>query len=443
MNAFKDVPEAQKQRLKALEQAYASDFDDLVAKWEVFAIKNEGVLPSNDADLDKFQAQLDRQKADESRKRRNLNQPLVQNKHQKFSPNVQEPAKVGKVLFGQGSAYPQFSLAKTVQLSDNSMPKPFNIQVNAVASLLDEQIEQYTDRLLKHLKIDKRQVANPSQALQTPSVVVGRVCRDSVGKLDEQKASWQAAPEQLALEPSKGVAAGMRVQLDTSKLAKSFIEGELVAFRGLNPDGQCFIANEQIVPPPPLPTALSADTVTKFVVCFNPTLRELEKLVALPVSHVFVLAGGNEMSPPLTANNCEIKVISGPDDVLNFDCAVPTAGRPNNTASHSPYQLSFNELALAFVNCNLPQTHSLKLASIAELITNQQNLIPGYPLRNANLDPMRLKYLRPKTPPHLIALPSTQTEVIEINGTVFIGLGNSPVLVSHTKSTGFQVDLIM
>ncbi|KAA6421903.1 MAG: DNA polymerase alpha subunit B [Trebouxia sp. A1-2] len=87
-------------------------------------------------------------------------------------------------------------------------------------------------------------------ACQEPVLMVGRICCDSEGRLNERS---------VLLEGSIELSNGMRTKLDLSKLEgfKLFL-GQVVVVRGINPAGACIVAHQlyTAVPKPVVQTSL-------------------------------------------------------------------------------------------------------------------------------------------------------------------------------------------
>ncbi|DBB04040.1 TPA: DNA polymerase alpha subunit B [Trebouxia sp. C0004] len=87
-------------------------------------------------------------------------------------------------------------------------------------------------------------------ACQEPVLMVGRICCDSEGRLNERS---------VLLEGSVALSNGMRTKLDLSKLEGfKLFPGQVAVVRGINPSGACIVAHQMYtaVPKPVVQTSL-------------------------------------------------------------------------------------------------------------------------------------------------------------------------------------------
>ncbi|KAF8421092.1 DNA polymerase alpha subunit B N-terminal-domain-containing protein [Tirmania nivea] len=127
---------------------------------------------------------------------------------------------------------------------------------------LDDKIEAFLSLISDTHNIPFDEFTDPSSASPGDVVAIGRICSDSVsdGKLNQAS---------LVLESCRRVGAGSRIPLKFDKLEKlpesftgkegnsfSLFPGQIVALRGVNPNGKFFSVKE-ILGIPPLPIAAS------------------------------------------------------------------------------------------------------------------------------------------------------------------------------------------
>ena len=126
--------------------------------------------------------------------------------------------------------------------------------------MLDTKIEDFLSLIIDTLDIPFEEFGDPSSASPRDVVAVGRICSDSVldGKLNQAS---------LVLESCRRMGAGSRVPLKFDKLEKlpesavaaegnsiSLFPGQIIALRGVNPNGKFFSVKE-ILEIPLLPPA--------------------------------------------------------------------------------------------------------------------------------------------------------------------------------------------
>lgn len=125
---------------------------------------------------------------------------------------------------------------------------------------LDEKVESFLSLISETHNIPFDEFSDPSSASPGDVIAIGRICSDSVsdGKLNQAS---------LVLESCRRVGAGSRVPLKFDKLEKlpesftsqegnsfSLFPGQIIALRGVNPNGKFFSVNE-ILEIPLLPPA--------------------------------------------------------------------------------------------------------------------------------------------------------------------------------------------
>ena len=123
------------------------------------------------------------------------------------------------------------------------------MKLSEASEILDERIEEFTDLVMEHHKLDPSAFGSAASQSTTEIVAVGRIASDSAeGKLNAAS---------LVLETSRRMGGGLRVPLDVGRLkGYGFFPGQIVAMRGSNASGQAFTVDE-LLDIPLLPNAAS------------------------------------------------------------------------------------------------------------------------------------------------------------------------------------------
>ncbi|KAF8451840.1 DNA polymerase alpha/epsilon subunit B-domain-containing protein [Terfezia claveryi] len=138
--------------------------------------------------------------------------------------------------------------------------RPMHQKQRDSSETLDQKIEAFLCLISEIHNIPFEEFSDPSSASPGDVVAVGRICSDSVsdGKLNQAS---------LVLESCRRVGAGSRISLKFDKLEKlpdsftskegnsfSLFPGQIVALRGVNPNGK-FFSVQEILEIPNLPPA--------------------------------------------------------------------------------------------------------------------------------------------------------------------------------------------
>ncbi|KAI2643495.1 DNA polymerase alpha/epsilon subunit B [Xylaria nigripes] len=112
------------------------------------------------------------------------------------------------------------------------------MKLSESSEILDDRIDEFTDLVRNHYKIDEEEFGNAASQSTTEVVAVGRIASDSSeGKINAAS---------LVLETSRRAGNGRRIPLKLEKLngRYQFFPGQIVAFRGINSSGNEFLIQE-------------------------------------------------------------------------------------------------------------------------------------------------------------------------------------------------------
>lgn len=127
--------------------------------------------------------------------------------------------------------------------------KPLAMKLSEASEILDDRIDDFTNLIAEHYKLDDSSFGNPAAQHTEDIVAVGRIASDTAeGKLNAAS---------VVLETSRRIGNGLRIPLTLDKLkGYQFFPGQIVAFRGSNASGSSFVVTEELKMPL-LPNAAS------------------------------------------------------------------------------------------------------------------------------------------------------------------------------------------
>lgn len=135
-----------------------------------------------------------------------------------------------------------------IKLVANFDPKKYQFRTMRTklletADVLDDQIDTFTKIIQDHYKLTTSDFSNPSIISQSETIAVGRIVPDNPMTSTDVVLN----SDSLALETSRVVGIGRRVQLDLSDLNDyTFFPGQIVALKGKNASGEYFKVTEVI-----------------------------------------------------------------------------------------------------------------------------------------------------------------------------------------------------
>lgn len=176
-----------------------------------------------------------------------------------LSTNTPTPLKndqeSGKIIESLNSSIPisegftpDIDSENPIKLIANFDPKKYQFRTMRTklletADVLDDQIDSFIKIIQSHYNFSQEDFANPSIISQSETVAVGRIVPDN----PLTPTDLVLNSDSLALETSRMVGIGRRVQLDLSNLANySFFPGQIVALKGKNASGEYFKVTEVI-----------------------------------------------------------------------------------------------------------------------------------------------------------------------------------------------------
>ncbi|SCU92198.1 LAMI_0E09230g1_1 [Lachancea mirantina] len=107
------------------------------------------------------------------------------------------------------------------------------------ADVLDEQIDIFTEAVQQHYNLAVSDIGDPSRQSQSEIIAVGRIVADAADS--ESNVNIHS----LAIEASRSMGIGRRVRLNLEKIEEaSFFQGQIVALRGKNANGEYFMVEE-------------------------------------------------------------------------------------------------------------------------------------------------------------------------------------------------------
>lgn len=133
-----------------------------------------------------------------------------------------------------------------IKLIANFDPKKYQFRTMRTklletADVLDDQIDTFTKIIQDHYQIPSSDFSNPSIISQSETIAVGRIVPDNPTTPTDVVLN----SDSLALETSRVLGIGRRVQLDLSQLTNySFFPGQIVALKGKNASGEFFRVTE-------------------------------------------------------------------------------------------------------------------------------------------------------------------------------------------------------
>ena len=117
--------------------------------------------------------------------------------------------------------------------------KPMSMRQTDSSEILDSRIDDFMLQLQKTHNLSDSAFGSAASQSTSEIIAVGRICADT----PETKLNSAS----IVLEMSRRIGAGLRAPLDVSALKSyAFFPGQIAAFRGVNADGQKFVASEQL-----------------------------------------------------------------------------------------------------------------------------------------------------------------------------------------------------
>ncbi|XP_059148303.1 DNA polymerase alpha subunit B-like isoform X3 [Physella acuta] len=378
---------------------------------------------------------------------------------------------------GQGLGVPVKQLSShTLQATQKYMFQ----KLSQKAFVLNDQIEEMAS-IFKNLH-GVQEFSHLAQPTQDPVYVAGRVCCDSVGKLNCQS---------VLLEGSRESSAGKSISLDLSELKQySLFPGQVIGLQGVNSTGKKFVAT-QILPSAALPFSQElpdemAETLRLIIAVgpyspsdaldFSP-LHDLIKYIQRDRPDVCILMGPFIDSKNLIVNGgdlhesyeemflkqveqigqatqnlgCQVVIVSSYRDVHHYRCVYPQPpyNMPDSTqqkcslASHvsfasDPVTLSISGVVIGVTSTDIllhlskseislgSQGKLDRLGRLVQHVLHQQSYYPLYPpVEEVNLDHHLWElYAKFKVTPHVIILPSDLKSFIkDIDGCCCVNPG--------------------
>lgn len=156
-------------------------------------------------------------------------------------------------------------LNKNLKIIANFNPKKYkyrtmNLKLLEIADYLDEKIDSITQIIADKYQIDESKFADPNLQSQSEIYTVGRIVPDS-----PLSSISNLNLDSLYLETSRSSGFGCRIHLDISEVTKtSFFAGQIVAFRGINSNGEVFKVLENLKIPYLGSTSYTYDEIQNF-----------------------------------------------------------------------------------------------------------------------------------------------------------------------------------
>ncbi|KAI5811009.1 DNA polymerase alpha subunit B N-terminal-domain-containing protein [Peziza echinospora] len=194
--------------------------------------------------------------------------------------------------------------------------RPMHQKQSEASEMLDDKIEDVIALVSEFHSINPEEFGDPSSPSPSEVVAVGRIVSDSLvdGKLNSKS---------VLLEGCRRLGAGARVplKLDNIQGGYSFFPGQIVALRGVSPNGTLFTVKE-VLKLPPLP----------------PPASDIDNLIA--TAEKLSISSPNADSPSLN-----ILIAAGPyttDDNLDFEplqelCQRAATTRPDAVILLGPF----------------------------------------------------------------------------------------------------------
>lgn len=244
-------------RINDLLKSFALSPEDLLAKWETFALSNGGDLELTPDTIENFKSHL-QLSFEHPRKKLKHNHMPITLRSPPTTSRVAHPPSTGPIPQATGMLENNIilTLNRKVSLPEHtSLSTPVNFEIihdfnyrpmfqklSDASRTLDLEIENVISRI----DIPRSEIVNPSHVnLSGSSLAVGRVVSESFedGPLTSKG---------CLLETSRRIGAGARVSLDLSGVKRPVFRGEIIVARGTNPSGSEFVVTE-LLPLPQLP----------------------------------------------------------------------------------------------------------------------------------------------------------------------------------------------
>ncbi|KAL7646319.1 UNVERIFIED_CONTAM: hypothetical protein RMT77_003228 [Armadillidium vulgare] len=180
---------------------------------------------------------------------------------------------------------------------DKSLSGAYNFmfeKLSDCSDILDDAIYYIGNQIKETLDVDE--LSHVHSAGNENIWCIGRICCDSVGRLNAAS---------VLLEGDRELCSGSTVKVDLSRLQKySLFPGQIVGIKGINPSGNCLIAEEvnigKVLPLPNTTFKLGSDSLQIRVACgpfttvenlhFKPLKEYLRDVISNP-PHILLLMG--------------------------------------------------------------------------------------------------------------------------------------------------------
>lgn len=132
------------------------------------------------------------------------------------------------------------------------------MKLSEASEVLDDRIDEFRDLIKAHMNLDEDSFGNPNYQSPNEIIAVGRIASDtSEGRLNAAT---------LVLEGSRRYGSGRRIPLNVDGLQSyNFFPGQIVALKGSNASGECFVVSEVLPLPllnPPATKPDELDTIS-------------------------------------------------------------------------------------------------------------------------------------------------------------------------------------
>lgn len=244
-------------RINELLRSFALSPEDLLTKWEAFALSSGGDVELTPDTIDAFKNRL-HQSFEHPRKRlKHSHTPMAIRNATAIPAVASTPQEAsGQPTVGNFESRIILTLNKKLELPYPSLTsstvdfessrvfnyRPMFQKLAEASRTLDREIENMIERI----DIPRSEIVNPSHVnLSGDSIAVGRVVSENA---EDEPLNIKGC----MLETSRRIGAGTRVLLDLSRITRPIFRGEIVIVRGSNPSGNEFIVTE-LLPVPELP----------------------------------------------------------------------------------------------------------------------------------------------------------------------------------------------
>lgn len=267
-----------------------------------------------------------------------------------------------------------------VKLTVNINPKKFSYRtmytkLSDVAETLDEQIESCIRIVQEAYSVDDDTIGNPAISSQSEIVAVGRVVSDSSGDA-------KLADRSIMIESCRRLGAGMRARLNLEKLTSFFLfPGQVIACKGMNPDGSEFIVSEILdLPLLPAPGTLADEMNSILDRQDNKPMSVIAAAGPFTASDNLLFEPLDDLIEQINTNSPDVVVLMGPfldyahPLVENGDFEVTDPQNPNVVLENATLDDLFRStVATKLKKITDPNINVILIPNVRDTISNHSS----------------------------------------------------------------------